>query len=94
MSSNEPQPATSPSVVSSGLRNSGSNDSAESNIENRISNDEGWNRFAKSSLNQIEYIHSMFDVGPSMFGLHQFLPRSDWTLSASGRTHLKHSARI
>jgi hypothetical protein len=30
---NEQQPATSPSVVSSGLKNSGSNDSAESNFE-------------------------------------------------------------
>jgi hypothetical protein len=30
---NEPQPATSPSVVSPGLKNSGSNDSAESNFE-------------------------------------------------------------
>jgi len=34
---NEPQPTTSLSVVSSGLKDSGSNDSAESNIE-------GWNR--------------------------------------------------
>ena len=35
----EPQPATSPSVVSSELKNSGSNDSAVSNIEYRISKD-------------------------------------------------------
>ncbi len=37
----EPQPATSPSVVSSGSNDSGSNDSAESNYE-------GWNRCALS----------------------------------------------
>src|SRR5210317_1635345 len=42
------------------------------NIEYRISNDEGWNRFAKSFLNQTEYIHSTFDVGRSMFDVHQF----------------------
>jgi hypothetical protein len=37
------------------------------NIECRITNDEGWNRFAKSILKQTEYIHSTFDVGRSMF---------------------------
>ena len=41
------------------------------NIEWRMTNDEGWNRFAKSFLKQTEYIHSTFDV-------HQFLSRSDW----------------
>jgi hypothetical protein len=35
-------------------------------------------RVAKPFLDQIEYIHSMFDV-------YQFLPRSDWTLAASSR---------
>jgi len=30
-------------------------------------NAEGWSRFAKSFLKQTEYIHSMFDVGRSMF---------------------------
>ena len=35
------------------------------NIECRITNDEGWNRFAKSFLKQTEYIHSTFDVGRS-----------------------------
>ena len=29
---------------------------------------------------QTEYIHSMFDVGRSMFGVHQFLSRLDWPL--------------
>jgi hypothetical protein len=33
--------------------------------EYRISNDEGWNRFAKSFLEQTEYICSTFDVGRS-----------------------------
>jgi hypothetical protein len=50
------------------------------NIECRITNDEGWNRFAKSFLKQAEYIHSMFDVGRSMFDVHQFLLRSNWPL--------------
>jgi hypothetical protein len=31
-----------------------------------MSNDEGWNRFAKSFFKQTEYIHSTFDVGRSM----------------------------
>jgi hypothetical protein len=39
----------------------------------RISNFEGWKRFAKSFLKQTEYIHSTFDVGRSMFDVHQFL---------------------
>ncbi len=39
----------------------------------RITNDEGWNRFAKSFLKQIEYSHSTFDV-------HQFFFRLDWPL--------------
>jgi hypothetical protein len=41
-------------------------------------NIEGWKRFAKSFLKQTEYIHSTFDVGRSMFGVHQFLFRFDW----------------
>ena len=40
-------------------------------------------------LNQTEYIHSMFDVGRSMFDVHQFLFRSDWTLAASGAAYVK-----
>jgi hypothetical protein len=40
-------------------------------------NIEGWKRFAKSFLKQTEYIHSTFDVGRSMFGVHQFLFRFD-----------------
>jgi hypothetical protein len=43
----------------------------------RISNFEGWKRFAKSFLKQTKYIHSTFDVGRSMFGVHQFLFRLD-----------------
>jgi hypothetical protein len=31
-------------------------------VDRRISNDVGWNRFARSFLKQTEYIHSMFDV--------------------------------
>jgi len=45
------------------------------NIEYRISNVEGWDRIAKIFLNQTEYNHSMFDVGRSMFNVHQFLIR-------------------
>ncbi len=45
--------------------------------ECRISNFEGWKRFAKSFLKQTEYIHSTFDVGRSMFGVHQFPFRFD-----------------
>ena len=45
-----------------------------------MTNDEGWNRFAKSFLKQTEYIHSTFDVGRSMFDVHQFLFRLDWPL--------------
>ncbi len=37
-------------------------------------------RVAKSFLKQTEYIHSMFDVGRSMFEVQQFLLRSDWPL--------------
>ena len=40
----ESQPATSPSVVSTGLKNSGSNDSVESNLE-------GWFCFAQPFFN-------------------------------------------
>ena len=35
-------------------------------LEYRMTNDEGWNRFAKSFLKLTEYIHSAFDVGRSM----------------------------
>jgi len=42
-----------------------------------MTNDEGWNRSAKSFLKQTEYIYSMFDVGRSMFDVHQFLFRFD-----------------
>jgi hypothetical protein len=38
--------------------------------EYRMTNDEGWNRFAKSFLKQTEYIHSTFDVGRSVFDVH------------------------
>ena len=34
-------------------------------------------RVAKSFFNQIGYIHSTFDVGRSMFDVHQFLFRFD-----------------
>jgi hypothetical protein len=67
----EKQPATSPSVVSSWLKNSGSNDSAESNFE-------GYIRFAQSffyidrstmSLDPeaLDGQNTLFDVGRSMF---------------------------
>jgi hypothetical protein len=49
-----------------------------SNIEPQ--NVEGWKRFAKSFLKQTEYIYSTFDVGRSMFDVHQFLFRLDWLL--------------
>ena len=49
-----------------------------------MTNDEGWTRFAKSFLKQTEYIHLTFDVGRSMFDVHQFLSRLDWTLAARG----------
>ncbi len=40
------------------------------NIECRMSNVEGWNRFAQSFF-KIDRIHySMFDVGRSMFDVH------------------------
>jgi hypothetical protein len=38
-----------------------------------MTKDEGWNLFAKSFLKQTEYIHSTFDVGHSMFDVHQLL---------------------
>ena len=57
-----------------------------SRVEYRISNDEGWCRFAKSFLKQTEYIYSTFDVGRSMFDVHQFLFRSAWTLTARGNS--------
>ena len=37
------------------------------NIEYRITNVEGWNRFANSLLKLTAYIYSMFDVGCSTF---------------------------
>jgi hypothetical protein len=47
----EPQPGASPSVVSSELKNSGSNELAGSNIESRISNVEAWiNPFANFTI--------------------------------------------
>jgi hypothetical protein len=33
--------------------------------------------------------YSMFDVGRSMFDVHQFLSRFDWTLAASGDARMK-----
>ena len=33
--------------------------------------------------------HSTFDVGSSMFDVHQFLPRSDWSLAARGGAYMK-----
>ena len=44
--------------------------------EYRMANDEGYNRFGKSFLKQTQYIYSPFDVGRSMFDVHQFLTRS------------------
>jgi len=44
----------------------------------RISNEEGWNRFAKSFLKQTEHIYSTFDVGRSMFDVHHFFSRLNW----------------
>ncbi len=73
----EPQPATSPSVVSSGsndsrLIDSGSNDSTVSNIEFRIIRRrriEGWNRFALTSqkLKTVRLIQSAFGGTPETF---------------------------
>jgi hypothetical protein len=48
------------------------------NIEYRMSNVEGWNRCAQSFLEWTEFIYSTFDVGRSMFDVHQFLFRFDW----------------
>jgi len=45
-----------------------------------MTNEEGWNRFAKSFLKQTESIHSTFDVGRSMFDVHQFFFRLNWPL--------------
>ena len=43
-----------------------------------------------SLFKQTEYIHSTFDVGRSMFDVHQFLFRSDWPLfPASGAAYMK-----
>jgi len=50
----------------------------------------GGYRFAQSFFKQTEYIHSTFDVGRSMFDVHQFLFRSDWTLAASGGAEHRH----
>ncbi len=38
--------------------------------EYRISNVEGWYRFAQSFLKWTEFIYSTFDVGRSMFDVH------------------------
>ena len=54
-----------------------------SNIEPQ--NVEGWNRFALSFLKWTEFIYSTFDVGRSMFDVHLFLLRFDWTLAARRR---------
>ena len=43
---------------------------------------------AALNLFKIDRIHS-FDVRCWMFDVHQFLFRSDWTLVASGRAHMK-----
>jgi len=47
-------------------------------------NIEGWNCFAKSFLKQTEFIHSTFDVGRSMFDVHQFLFRLNLPPSRGG----------
>jgi hypothetical protein len=45
---------------------------------------------ASLGLFKIDRIHySMFDVERSMFDVHQFLFRFDWTLAASGAAHMK-----
>ena len=59
-----------------------------SNIECRMSNVEGWNRCAHSFLKWTEFIYSTFDVGRSMFDVHLFLLRFDWTLAGRRRSHL------
>jgi hypothetical protein len=44
-----------------------------------------------SLFKQTEYIHSTFDVGRSMFDVHQFLFRSNWPpLVASGPPAAEH----
>jgi len=48
--------------------------------EYRMTNDEGWNRFAKSFLKQTEYIHSITPRRDWKFDVHQFLFRLDWPL--------------
>jgi hypothetical protein len=56
-----------------------------------MTNDEGWNRFAKSFLKQTEYIYSTFDVGRWMFDVHQFLFRfhQPFFWPAAGRLNLE-----
>ena len=64
-----------------------------------MSIDEWWNRFRlrlrlrpdrSLSLFKIDRIHySMFDVGRSMFDVHQFLICFDWTLAAGDDAYMK-----
>jgi hypothetical protein len=49
-----------------------------------MSNVEGWNRFAKAFSKQTEYIYSKFDVGRSMFDVHQFFSIKPAASAASG----------
>jgi hypothetical protein len=60
----------------------------------RISNNEY--RMSKEGIasvnlffKQTEYIYSTFDVGRSMFEVHQFFLRSDWTLVTKGGAYRK-----
>jgi hypothetical protein len=57
--------------------------------EYRISNVEGWNRYAHSFLKWTEFIYSTFDVGRSMFDVHEFHIWLDWTLAARGGAHMR-----
>ena len=47
-------------------------------------------RVAKSFLKQTEYIYSTFDVGRSMFDVHQFLFRLDRPFFAGGWADTRH----
>ena len=57
-----------------------------------MTNDEGRNCFTKSFLKQTEYIYSTFDVKRSMFDVHQFLFRLDWTLADSGAACMRYAS--
>ena len=69
------------------------------NAEVGMWNAEGWSRCAQSFYKIVRIpsfdppwrnIHdSIFDVKGSMFDVHQFLFRSDWTLAASGAARVK-----